>query len=117
MTRKNIPVCLCCDLNYLRYACVTLASVAYTSSEPVDFYILHSGISKELQNIVVNWMKSRFPKDSLTFLDISRQLSLINVKQVRHFNALVFGRYLFRNYCRVPIRRFIWTAIRLFLMT
>ena len=93
MTRKNIPVCLCCDLNYLRYACVTLASVAYTSSEPVDFYILHSGISKELQNIVVNWMKSRFPKDSLTFLDISRQLSLINVKQVRHFNALVFGRY------------------------
>lgn len=93
MINKKVNVCLCCDLNYLRYACVTIASVAYCTKSEVSFYILHREIPLLLQHIVKNWLESKFSNCKLNFLDISTALNKINVKQVRHFNALVFGRY------------------------
>ncbi len=93
MMSKKVNVCLCCDLNYLRYACVTIASVAYCTKSEIDFYILHSEISIELQSIVKIWVENKFSNCKLNFLDISDTLNKIDVKQIRHFNALVFGRY------------------------
>lgn len=90
---KKVNICLCCDLNYLRYACVTIASVAWCTKAEIDFYILHREISLELQNMIKKWVKTHFSHCKLRFLDITQSLKKINVKQVRHFNALVFGRY------------------------
>lgn len=90
---KKVNICLCCDLNYLRYACVTIASVARCTKAETDFYILHREISLELQNMIKKWVKTHFSHCKLRFLDITQSLKKINVKQVRHFNALVFGRY------------------------
>lgn len=89
----KIPVCLCCDANYLRYACVTIASVAYTSSVPVDFYLLHTTISLGLQKVVVAWIQRSFPTCTVTFVDVTASLTPIRTKQIRHFTPSVFGRY------------------------
>lgn len=90
---NNIPVCLCCDQNYLRYACVTMASVAYNTKGNVDFILLHKEISQGNQEIVRSWLHRMFPNCSVHFIDIKEKLSCIRVKQVRHFNELVFARY------------------------
>lgn len=88
----KIPVCLCCDENNLRYVCVTVASVAYTSSVPVDFYLLHTTISLGLQKVIVAWIQRSFPTCTVTFVDVTTSLTPTRTKRIHHFPFSVFGR-------------------------
>lgn len=83
--KKIIPVFLACDDNYVKFAMVTLKSIAENANKDYQYncYILNSGIKEEVKNTTVGILPNNF---KLEFPDVSSYLESIKDRlPLRHY--------------------------------
>ena len=79
MEKTNIPVFYACDDNFLKFTMVSIHSLIVNASTDYDYtiYILHSGITPELQRQALELEREGF---TIRFTDVTDRLKTINQK-------------------------------------
>lgn len=104
--KNDIPIMFCCNNNFVPYLAATIKSLAMHTNEVdnYDIMLMHRDISQRNQELLLHTIKDH-PNVSLRFLDISAQISNLNLIANNHISVDTFYRLLvakiFRHFNKI----------------